>query len=735
MSSDLLTSRTRFTSPWIYLAATTLLASVALTVRPATWQGSVVSHTMLELAATLLALVVGVVAMIRFSARRETLHLFVGIGFLGAALFDGQHLLLTSPWWLGSAPPAEHWNWNPSRLFLALELVFGWWACRRELQLGQAGRTPSNSVYFRLAMLTLVSFAVAVFAPLQRRYSIEGLLGRPDELLAGALFLIALLGFLRLNEQSPSVFLRWLILALAFSFVGQVFVMSRSQALFDALFMAGHWTKIACYLCILVGLLIDFYRLFTEAQRGQESLARAVDALQQEMAERERAQHEAAIAHDALKSHAAELEASRTAALNILQDLETSRRQAIRAEQATRDQAACTQAILDNASDAIITTNFEGVVESFNRAAEKIFGYPAGQVIGKNVNVLMPSPYHEEHDQYLHNYLTTGISKIIGIGREVFGLRADGTTFPMHLAISDVKLRGRRIFTGIVRDITDVRLAMQQVTAANDELARRSRQIERFNFDLSRSNEDLKQFAYVASHDLQEPLRKVTAFCQMLRDDYSDRLDENARTYIQYAVDGAMRMKTLVQDLLAYSRVETQGKPLEPTDANDACAEAIENLAVAIAEAGAEVTREPLPTINADPVQLESLFQNLIGNAIKYRGSEPPRIQIRAAESGGEWVFRIRDNGIGIDPIYHERIFVIFQRLHGREEYSGTGIGLAVCKRIVERAGGRIWVESQAGAGSEFCFAVPIPLCQSHTSQEGVPNYDRKSPQAVGATH
>jgi PAS domain S-box-containing protein len=421
-------------------------------------------------------------------------------------------------------------------------------------------------------------------------------------------------------------------------------------------------------------------------------------------------------AHTNLKSRAEELEESRRSALNMLQDVESSRAKAALAERLARDQAARTQAILDGASDAIITISSAGEIESFNTAAEHIFGYAADEVVGRNVNVLMPSPYHEEHDGYLHYYLTTGISKIIGIGREVLGLRKDGSQFPMHLAISDVKLGDRRLFTGIVRDISDLKQAMQQLTAANDELARRSEQIERFNLDLSRSNEELKQFAYVASHDLQEPLRKITAFCQMLRDDYGDKLDDDARTYIQYAVDGALRMRTLIQDLLAFSRVETQGKPLEPTDADDACNEAVENLAMAIHEAAAEVTRDPLPMVQADRAQLVRLFQNLIGNAIKYRAQELPRIHISVEESGGQWLFRVRDNGIGIDPQYHERVFVIFQRLHGREEYSGTGIGLAVCKRIVERAGGRIWVESRAGEGSVFCFTLAKSHCDAFSS-------------------
>jgi len=288
--------------------------------------------------------------------------------------------------------------------------------------------------------------------------------------------------------------------------------------------------------------------------------------------------------------------------------------------------------------------------------------------------------------------------------------------------VSEIKLGDKRLFTGIARDITELRQTMQRLTDANEELEQRSQQIERFNANLSRSNEELKQFAYVASHDLQEPLRKVTSFCQMLKDEYTDQLDDQARTYIRYAVDGAQRMKTLITDLLSYSRVETQGKPLEPTDADHACAEATEDLTAAIKESRATVTREKLPWVNADQAQLVRLFQNLIANAIKYRGAEPPQIHIRAERAGQQWQFRVRDNGIGIDPQYHERIFVIFQRLHARDEYSGTGIGLAVCKRIVERAGGRIWVESQPDAGSEFCFTLSPSSQHSH---EGAKRHDR----------
>lgn len=225
--------------------------------------------------------------------------------------------------------------------------------------------------------------------------------------------------------------------------------------------------------------------------------------------------------------------------------------------------------------------------------------------------------------------------------------------------------------------------------------------------ELRRSNQELEQFAYVASHDLQEPLRKIASFCNLLESRYAEQLDEKAGTYLHYIVDGAMRMQALVNDLLLYSRVTTRGKELAPTDLNDVLQEALENLEVGIDECNARITYEPLPTVNGDSAQLARLLQNLIGNAIKYRGEAPPEVHVAVMSEGDEWVFSVRDNGIGIDPQYAERIFVIFQRLHTREEYGGTGIGLSVCRKIVERHGGRIWVESQEGSGATFRFTFP----------------------------
>jgi signal transduction histidine kinase len=225
---------------------------------------------------------------------------------------------------------------------------------------------------------------------------------------------------------------------------------------------------------------------------------------------------------------------------------------------------------------------------------------------------------------------------------------------------------------------------------------------------LARSNADLEQFAYVASHDLQEPLRAVTSYAELLEMKYSDVLDEKAMKYLFHMTSGVTRMQVLINDLLSYSRVGTRGKEFAPTDMGEVLDEALQNLQGAIEESGAKVTHDPLPVVEADAMQMRQLFQNLVGNAIKFRGERPPGVHVSAEKQEDAWLFGVRDTGIGIEPKYNERIFEIFQRLHGRTEYEGTGIGLALCRRIVERHGGRIWVESEPGAGTTFYFTIPI---------------------------
>jgi light-regulated signal transduction histidine kinase (bacteriophytochrome) len=263
----------------------------------------------------------------------------------------------------------------------------------------------------------------------------------------------------------------------------------------------------------------------------------------------------------------------------------------------------------------------------------------------------------------------------------------------------------QRAVLNILEDLEAERVKVELI---NRQLQKEIEVRKEYSAELARSNADLQQFAYVASHDLQEPLRAVSSFSQLLARRYQGKLDSDADDFIAFMVEGATRMQILINDLLAFSRIGTRGNPFASVDCENILQAAKENLSVAIAESGAVITHDPLPALVADQTQLTQLFQNLFSNAIKFRRpEEAPRIHVSSKLQDGAWRLSVRDNGIGIDPQYFDRIFVIFQRLHGREKYAGTGIGLAICKKIVERHGGRIWVESEREKGSTFHFVIP----------------------------
>jgi PAS domain S-box-containing protein len=262
-----------------------------------------------------------------------------------------------------------------------------------------------------------------------------------------------------------------------------------------------------------------------------------------------------------------------------------------------------------------------------------------------------------------------------------------------YVTARNIPIPGKPFVISTVWDVTERKRAEEELQRTLDELRH--------------SNAELEEFAYVASHDLQEPLRGIAGLAQLLQRRYQGQLDSRADEYIDHIVDGTQRMQTLINDLLAYSRVGHRGEVIQPIDASVALRATLENLSAAIHEYGATITNENLPTVRADATQLIQLFQNLMGNALKFRSERPPQIHIGVTDAGDFWQFSVCDNGIGIEPQYFERIFLVFQRLHTRREYRGTGIGLAICKKIIERYGGRIWVESQAGQGSSFYFTLP----------------------------
>ncbi len=278
-------------------------------------------------------------------------------------------------------------------------------------------------------------------------------------------------------------------------------------------------------------------------------------------------------------------------------------------------------------------------------------------------------------------------------------LRIKGLTLECKSSIQ----KGGKSETNIFSILSDVS-ELENIAAHWSKIAEES---ERKAVELARSNEELEQFAYVASHDLQEPLRKIKSFTELFAQRFKGKIDEKADKYIYYIIDSTARMQGLINDLLSYSRVSSQGQPFKMTDCEKALDYAISNYQMAIKESDAEITHDKLPSIVADESQLIQVFQNLIGNAIKFSGEKSPRIHISAKDEHSEWIFSIQDNGIGIEAKYAERIFIIFQRLHSREESPGSGIGLSICRKIAERHGGRIWVESTPGEGSTFYFTIP----------------------------
>lgn len=344
--------------------------------------------------------------------------------------------------------------------------------------------------------------------------------------------------------------------------------------------------------------------------------------------------------------------------------------------------------IIDISADAVVSVDEEQRIVVFNRGAERIFGYAREEVLGKSLDLLIPERFRGDHRDQVAAFGDGPVdARRMGERGHITGRRKSGEIFPADASISRLNVAGRRFYTAVLRDITD-RVQTEQ--------------------ELARSNAELEQFAYVASHDLQEPLRMVASFTQLLARRYGDKLDEEAVEFIDFAVDGVRRMQALINDLLAFSRVGTRGLPFEPVDTAKVVDRVLASLGPAIEESGARVTAGTLPVISGDAVQLDQVFQNLIANALKFRKPDvPPEVSVTARRGIEEWIFSISDNGIGIAPEYAERVFILFQRLHSRTEYPGTGIGLAICKKIVERHGGRIWFDSTPGKGTTFVFSIP----------------------------
>jgi PAS domain S-box-containing protein len=417
-----------------------------------------------------------------------------------------------------------------------------------------------------------------------------------------------------------------------------------------------------------------------------------LDQLGQELDERQRAQQALQEAHDELEKRVQE----RTAELvKVNEELRGEIRDRFRAEEARRASESKYRELVENANSIILRMNPEGEITFFNEFAQGFFGYTPEEILGRNiVSTIVPPTDAAGHDL---------AAMVVEIGKNPERFTNNEN--------ENVKCNGERVWiawtnkgildeAGAVREILCVGNDITELKQAEALAARKTAELER-------SNADLEQFAYIVSHDLQSPLTVIAGFAELLARRSQGKLDAKGEEFIAQIQEGARRQQRLINDLLDYSRVTTKGKEFTPVDCNTLLDQVLTDLSLLIEEKGAKITHDPLPTIKADASQLGRVFQNLIGNALKFCREGVPQVEIGAEPGEKEWRFRVRDNGIGIAPEDFDRIFKMFERLHDRSEYPGTGIGLAICQKIVERHGGRIWVESEPGRGSTFYFTIP----------------------------
>ncbi|MDT7810270.1 MAG: hypothetical protein QOJ42_186 [Acidobacteriaceae bacterium] len=395
--------------------------------------------------------------------------------------------------------------------------------------------------------------------------------------------------------------------------------------------------------------------------------------------------------------------------------------------------------LLDLAHDAIMVRHLDGRITFWNQGAAERYGWSKQEAIGKITHQLLQTEFRQPFEEIMAEIQRVSFwegelehscrdgKRIVVASRWVLQRSANGQSQTILEINNDITERKRaeeslrmaheELEQRVQERTRDLKTSNELLELEIEERKRAESILAQQSAELARSNSELEQFAYIASHDLQEPLRMVGSYVQLLERNYRNLFDAKGEEYIAYAVDGAKRMQMLINDLLAYSRVGTQGNEFALTDCAGVVGLTIKNLQKAIQESGATITCDPLPTVLADKMQLLQLFQNLLANAIKFRAEQPPEIRITAKHTDSFWQFAVKDNGIGIEPRHFQRIFLIFQRLHNRRQYPGTGMGLAICKKIVDRHGGTIWPVSEPGLGTTFFFTLPDKPGDHHESQ------------------
>ena len=608
------------------------------------------THLILEFTAATTAGLIAIIALIHHSARYENSLLLVGTGFIGTAFLDAFHGLVSAGQFsvLGQEQLSATlaWGWSASRLFLATFLFMAFVAWLIEKERGPVEIISKRMVLGVGAILATTSIILMLSYELPAPFS-SGVIARPIEFVPGILFFAAALGFIYKADWKNDGLDSWLIMSMLAAAIIQFGFMGLSGQSFDTAFAWAHILKIISYLIVLTGLLVSMKAMFHETRNAALKLSDANNALRVEIAVR------------------------------------------LRVEEEAQDRENMLRAFLDNSSAVIYLKDSSGRYLLTNKAFESLFGLRLHNISGRTNLEVMPGEVGQEHHDRDLEVLET--KKPTQTEETVPGYLGDRTYLAIRFPIEHPSTGA--VTMGCVA--TDITHRIESERHLSDQAK-----------ELSRSNAELQQFAYVASHDLQEPLRMVASYTQLLERRYKDQLDEKANKYIRYAVDGVDRMQKLIHDLLVYSQADRGDKEFEPVDSESCARTALHNLEVAVQARGANISMGDLPTVWADQTQVTQLFQNLISNGLKFNRSQSPEITIEASMDHGLWHFRVTDNGIGMDQEASARAFMVFQRLHSRSEYEGTGIGLALCKKIVGNHGGNIWVESKEGEGSTFHFTL-----------------------------
>ncbi len=353
------------------------------------------------------------------------------------------------------------------------------------------------------------------------------------------------------------------------------------------------------------------------------------------------------------------------------------------------------RATIESAPVAMVMIDQTGTMLLVNAETERLFGYGRLELLGKKIEALIPRRFHANHPALRAHFFTVPEARRMGAGRDLFGRRKDETEIPVEIGLNPMRTDEGQFVLAAIVDISERKQAEAALRQSNEAL--------------ERSNIELQRFAYVASHDLQTPMRNIASFVDLLQSTYAEQLDAQGRDWIRRTMESVESLQTLIRDLLNYSRIDARERPFEQIRLQEVFEHAVSLLQSQIEDAGARVTCDELPTVSGDRSQMVQLLLNLIGNGIKYRNGSPPGVHVHATRGeDNDWVFAVEDNGIGIADKYHTQIFEPFKRLHTQKEYPGTGIGLAVCRRVVQAHGGRIWVESTPGRGSRFCFTLPM---------------------------